>query len=124
SGVRLAVPWVRIPPSPPETKNAPCGRFAFLGEWVAWTNPLVRQFCREQNWTAAGWPRAQRGVRLRDAPNNPTLSAIEDSDACAHPRMRHNSMIRVESHYDVFARLSPSAKKSWISFLRIGGAVQ
>ncbi|MEO5830882.1 MAG: hypothetical protein ABIQ36_09975, partial [Rhodanobacter sp.] len=36
---------------------------------------LVRQFCLEQNWTAAGWPRsAQRvGVWPMDGPNNPRI---------------------------------------------------
>ena len=76
SGVRLAVPWVRIPPSPPGTQNAPFGAFCVPGEADGVDEPTrVRQICLEQIWTAGGWPRAQRGVRLRDEPNNPTLSA-------------------------------------------------
>src|SRR6185437_11529514 len=75
SGVRLAVPWVRIPLSPPETKAPLHGAFFVSVEGVVWTSPLVRQICLEQIWTAEGWPRAQRGARLRDEPSNPTLSA-------------------------------------------------
>src|SRR6185312_13105491 len=40
SGVRLAVPWVRIPLSPPEMQSAPSGRFAFP-EGVVRTTPLT-----------------------------------------------------------------------------------
>ena len=32
SGVRVTVPWVRIPPSPPKTNKAPSGPFLFLTE--------------------------------------------------------------------------------------------
>ena len=32
SGVRVTVPWVRIPPSPPKTHKAPSGPFLFLPE--------------------------------------------------------------------------------------------
>ena len=57
----IAVTWVRIPPSPPETETPLVGRFAFLGERVVWTNPPVRRIRLERIRTPKAAPSAARG---------------------------------------------------------------
>ena len=56
-------------------KKRPSWAFCVSAEgWCGQTH-RVRQIRLERIWTAEGWPRAQRGVRLMDEPSNPTLSA-------------------------------------------------
>src|SRR5690348_2736147 len=63
-----------IPPSPPEMQTPLVGVLRFWGsEWCGrshWFDEFAgSEFGRRRR------PRAQRGVRLRDEPSNPTLSA-------------------------------------------------
>src|SRR5690348_8355427 len=77
-----AVTWVRIPPSPPEAKNAPCGRFLFLAKGVAWTNPLgLRDPSMDSALRAGGYA----DVRLRLLPPPSTNSPGTNSDAEGGP---------------------------------------
>src|SRR6185437_4119051 len=74
-----AVTWVRIPPSPPETRTPLVGVFAFLEK--RWRErPRSDRFVRNEI-VAEAWPRAQRGARCMDAPNNSTLCARTDKEA-------------------------------------------
>jgi len=41
------------------------GRFAYLAEREGGRTLSVRQFCLEQNWTAAGWPCSAKRGRVR-----------------------------------------------------------
>src|ERR1700733_14597296 len=72
SGVRVSVPRVRIPPSPPENKTPPRGAFCFLAERAVWTNPLGSTNSSGTNSDSRRLaPKRSAGVNPMDGGNNP-----------------------------------------------------
>ena len=56
-----AVTWVRIPPSPPETRTPLMGRFAFPEKWWCERPRSGRPIRPERIWTPKAAPSAARG---------------------------------------------------------------
>ena len=79
------VPWVRIPPSPPNRKAPQSGAFLF-GEWGGAPNPPgFDNSAGQRNWTSRRL--APQGCGPRTARINPTLCRVPSSDdlkRCAH----------------------------------------
>ncbi len=69
TAVGASLPWVRIPPSPPDARTAPSGAVLASGGEGLWTNPLgFDGFAWSKSGQPQAGPRAAR-VRLRDEPD-------------------------------------------------------